>query len=353
MGMNGSASPSGRGQGQSKGTGQCRICERSGGLDYMIDHVKGHPPDAHGADRRDKDALILFPTTREEAPDIWLLAQVRGGATLADLVGFLETDLFRQRVGRRAAITGPEAGAPHTPSDLTAAVSDLFSRRPVLKLRTDTEYRVHVQCVGEAPCHTAGRPASVVAETSVMPDLPFEALDGRSPRTILTIPPAPSSGTGGGSGSQPDRAPGAADPTDFIPAGWPASAQRLREPDAAMLGGASPIHIGTSGGMKVSRPARAARPVAQGRPSRLLRAGLPARPDASSWQPRRPFVRRPALSVRHAPGARSAGMADHGRRPAAAQGMPHWERQRYARACLRLLVRKGNDRVAEARRGRA
>lgn len=115
MGMNGSAAPAGRGQGQSKGTGQCSICERSEGLDYMIDRVKGHPPDIHGAGGRDRDALILFPTTREETPDIWLLAQVRSGATLADLVGFLETELFRQRIGRQAAITGPEAGAPHTP----------------------------------------------------------------------------------------------------------------------------------------------------------------------------------------------------------------------------------------------
>ena len=181
--MNGGTSPADRGQELPEATGKCRICGRRRVLDDMIDHVKGHLPAAPDTSRTDKGALILFPRTREEASDVWLLAQVRGGATASDLVGFLEDEWFGRRLDRQVSITGPAAGSARAPFDPTATVSEMFSRGPTLELGTDMKYQVHVQHVGEVSCHAADRAASVVAETLVTPGLPFEALDGKGQRT--------------------------------------------------------------------------------------------------------------------------------------------------------------------------
>ena len=207
----GSAAPARRGQGPPETTGKCSICGRRDGLDGMIDHVKRHLFAAPGAGGGDGAILVLFPTTREVAAcGIWVLAQVRGSAAASDLVEFLEDEWFRQRIGRSVTITGHAACGTHAPLDRFSTVADLFSGESTLELETDAEYRVRVQRVGEVSCRTDGLSASVVAETFIVPSLQFEALDGKSPRTIQAIPPpsppSTSSGDWDGSGEPPDSA---------------------------------------------------------------------------------------------------------------------------------------------------
>ena len=355
--MNGGTPPANRGQELPKATGKCCICGQRGVLDDMIDHVKGHLPAAPGTGWMDKDALILFPKTREEASDAWLLAQVRGGATLSDLVGFLEDEWFGRRLDMQVSITGPVAGSARAPFDLTATVSDMFSRESILELETDTEYRVHVQHVGEVSCHAADRAPSVVAETFVMPGLPFEALDGKSRLTISTIPPAPPCGAGTGPSGPPYRAPQVSIPAISPLSGGPADGRQLRRDHAAARPrGAGPIHTGISGGREGTWLGRAAIPVAQGlagRSRRTRQANLSAWPNAASRLPVRLSACPPALPACHAyPCASGTGMADRGRQRPPAQGPPHWARRRCARACLRLLPKKDDDMAAGARRGR-
>ena len=359
--MNASTLPANRGQEVPEATGKCCICGQRRVLDDMIDHVKGHLPVAPDAGRADKGTLILFPKTREEAPCTWLLAQVRGDATLSDLVGFLENEWFRQRIGRQISITGPAAGATRSLFDPTVTVSDLFSGESVLRLKTDTVYRVHVQHVGYISCHAADRPASIVAETFVMPSLHFEAMDGKSQHTIKTIPTTPPCRAGDELGGPPYRAPRVSIPAPSPLGGGHASGRQLRrEPAAARPRRAGPDCIRISSGRKETLLGRAAIPIDQdlaGLRRRTGRADLPARPDAALRQPSRPSARRPAPPACHAyPCASSAGMADPGWRQLPAQGRApgplHWARRRCARACLRLLPKKDDDMVAKARRGR-
>lgn len=359
--MNGSTSPADRGQELPEATGKCCICGKRRVLGDMIDHVKGHLPAAPDASRMDKDALILFPKTREEASCTWLLAQVRGGATLSDLVMFLEDEWFKQRKGRQVSITGPAAGFARAPFDLAATVSDLFSRESVLRLKTDTEYRVHVQHVGEVSCHAAARPTSIVAETFVAPSLPFEALDGKNPRTIRTIPATPPCGAGGEPGGLSYRAPRASIPATSPLGGGPASERQLRRDHAAARPrGVGPDRIGTPSGREGTRLGRTTSPVDQdlaGLPWRTGHSDLPARPDAAPCRPVGLSACRPALPACHAHSCASCtDMADPGRQRLPAQectqGPPHWARRRYARACLRLLPKHDDDTVAETRRGR-
>lgn len=297
--MNASTLPANRGQEVPEATGKCCICGQRRVLDDMIDHVKDHLPVAPDAGRADKGTLILFPKTREEASCTWLLAQVRGDATLSDLVGFLENEWFRQRVCEQVSITGPAADATRTLFDPTATVSDLFARESVLRLETDTVYRVHVQHVGYISCHAADRPASIVAETFAMPSLQFEAMDGKSPRTIRTIPTTPPCGAGGEPGGLPYRAPRISIPAPSPLGGGPANGRQLRrDPAAARPRGAGPDCIRISSGREGTLLGRAPGPATQdlaGRPCRTWQSDLTARPDAASRPPSRPSARRPAL----------------------------------------------------------
>ena len=191
--------------------GKCLVCGRYRGLGDMIGHARRHMHAAPGGDSADRSALLLFTGGGPAAGGAWILAQVWDRATLADLAGFVECEWFRRRVDVCAAITGPTGGATTgAPSGMTASVADLFAKVPELELETDTEYRLLVECVGEAPRPAAGNVASVLAETFIVPEISFEVMDGQRPPTTQTIPPTPACGEGGSGepGRPPGRAPG-------------------------------------------------------------------------------------------------------------------------------------------------
>ncbi len=157
----------------------------------MICHIKAHPHATPGADGRFGDILTLFPKTRAQTTDSWILARMQSTAMLSDLVEFLENKWFRQRVGKKVAITCLKVGTTSTFFDRTTTVDDLFSRESVLKLGTDTTYRVHVEYIARITCHMADSPVSIVAETCIIPSLQFEVLNGKTQRTVRNISIAP------------------------------------------------------------------------------------------------------------------------------------------------------------------
>jgi len=230
--------------------GRCLACGLYCGLDDMIGHARRHMHAASGGGGggADRSALLLFTGGGLAAGGACVLAQVWDLATPADLAGFVEREWFRRRVGVCAAITGPAGGAggaTGAPYSMTASVADLFAKVPELELKTDTEYRFLVECVGEAPRPAAGSAASVLAEAFIVPDISFEVMDGRRPPAAQTIPPTPACGEGGGSG-EPGRPPG--------------RAPERSVPDLARPGGGGPFRAGPGHGAYRIAPARAPRP---------------------------------------------------------------------------------------------
>ena len=230
--------------------GRCLACGRYRGLDDMIGHTRRHMHAAPGGGA-DRSALLLFTGGRLAAGGAWILAQVWDRATLADLAEFVEREWFRRRVGACAAITGPAGGAGGATGALysmTTSVADLFAKVPWLELETDTEYRFLVTYVGEAPRPAAAGVASVMAETFIVPVIPFEAMDGRRPPATQTIPPTPACGEGGG--SEPGRPPGRP----------PGRAPERSVPDLARPGGGGPFRAGHGHGAYRIAPAHTRRP---------------------------------------------------------------------------------------------
>ena len=186
--------------------GTCLACGRRCELVDMIDHAGRHMRAAlgDGGGGAGRSALLLFTGWGPAAGCAWILAQVWDRCTLADLAGFIECEWFRRRVDVRAAIAKTAGGVL---LDMTASVAELFTEVADLELETDTEYRVLVQCVGEAPRPAAGSAASVLAESPIVPDISFEELDGRGAHAAPAIPPAPARGEGAEPGGPPGRAP--------------------------------------------------------------------------------------------------------------------------------------------------
>ena len=209
----------GRGRGPE---GTCLACGRRYGLDDMISHAGRHMravPGAGGGSGR--FALLLVTGGRPAAGDAWVLAQVWDRCTLDDLAEFIECEWFGRRMGVRAAIAETAGTAL---LDMTASVAELFTKAAELELETDTEYRILVQCVGEAPrpAAAAGSAASVLAESPIVPDISFEELDGRRPHAAPAAPPTPAHEEGAEPGSPPSRAPpGRSVPAPAPPKAWP------------------------------------------------------------------------------------------------------------------------------------
>lgn len=249
--------------------GKCLVCGLRCGLDGMIDHVRRHMRAAAGGGRggggggggADRSALLLFTGGRLAAGGAWILAQVWDRATLADLAGFVECEWFRRRVGVCAAITGPAGGATTgAPSDMTASVADLFANVPELELETNTEYRFLVTYVGEAPRPAASSVGSVLAETFIVPEISFEAMDGLRPLTTQTIPPTPACGERGG--TEPGRPPGRSVPGLVRPkssgtfrAGPSYGAYRIA-PACTPRPGGDPFHAGPGPSARPTAPCR-------------------------------------------------------------------------------------------------
>ena len=210
--------------------GTCLACGRRYGLDDMIGHAGRHMRAAPGAGAgggggggggggAGRSYLLLLTGGGPAAGGAWVLAQVWDRCTLDDLAEFIECEWFGRRMGVRAAIAGTTGTAL---LDMTASVSELFTKAAELKLETDTEYRILVQRVGEAPCRpAAGSAASVLAESPIVPDISFKELDGRGPHAAPAAPPAPAHGEGAEPGGPPGRAPpGRSVPAPARPGGW-------------------------------------------------------------------------------------------------------------------------------------
>ena len=201
--------------------GTCLACGRRCELVDMIDHAGRHMRAAlgDGGGGAGRSALLLFTGWGPAAGCAWILAQVWDRCTLDDLAGFIECEWFRCRVDVRAAIARTGGGAL---PDTAASVAEQFTKAAELELETDTEYRILVQCVGEAPCRpAAGSAASVLAESPIVPDISFKELDGRGPHAAPAAPPAPAHGEGAEPGGPPGRAPpGRSVPAPARPGGW-------------------------------------------------------------------------------------------------------------------------------------
>ena len=209
-----------------------------------------------GGGGTDRSALLLFTGGRLAAGGAWILAQVWDRATLADLAGFVVCEWFRRRVGVCAAITGPAGGAGGAFFSMTASVADLFAKVPELELETDTEYIFLVTYVGDAPRPAAGSVGSVLAETFIVPEISFEAMDGLRPPTTQTIPPTPACGEGGG--SEPGRpVPGLVRPGGSGPfrAGPGYAAYRIA-PACTPRPGGGPFHAGPGPSARPTAPFR-------------------------------------------------------------------------------------------------
>ena len=216
--------------------GTCLVCGRRCGLDDMIDHAGRHMQGAGGGGGgAGRSALLLLTGGGPAAGCAWILAQVWDRCTLADLSRFIECEWFGRRLGVRAAIARTGGGAL---PDTAASVADLFTRVPKVELETDTEYRILVVCVGEAPRPAAGSATSVLAESPILPDISFKELDGRGPHAAPAAPLAPAHGEGAEPGGPSGRAPpGRSVPAPARPGGGPFHAGPRAAPSR---GGRSP-----------------------------------------------------------------------------------------------------------------